>query len=166
MIYVNKATIPDEHAHGTKVFVYPSKEDAARLYDFVKNTLKIDKPVKASQYHCTVIYSSASCGLAERHPIKVPMTGNIYGWRIFESPTLQSKCLVALLSSNEIRTLNRELIDSYGATSNFPTFIPHITVAWGYEGEVPKDVPKGLINFDAYKVAGIDPNWTPADLDK
>jgi 2'-5' RNA ligase len=165
MIYVNKKAMNEEYAAGTKVFVYPSKEDSNRLYTFVHQTLGITakKIVRPDQYHCTVIYSDASCPGAEEADIKLPLVGGVCDWEVFNSPQFGS-CLVAVLNSNDIRALNKQIRDAYGATMRFPTFIPHITVAWGYEGEVPTQLPRFSLLFDAYKVAGIDPNWSPAQL--
>lgn len=166
MIYVNKTAINDEYAYGTKVFVYPSKESSANLRAFVDN-LDITAPilVKANQYHCTVIYSDSSCPGVETMNIRLPMVGGICDYEIFDSPQF-GKCLVGVLNSTDIRELNRQIRETYGATMRFPTFVPHITLAWGYEGDVPKHFPTFSLHFDAYKVAGIDPNWNPNDLKK
>lgn len=165
MIYVNKAIIDNEHTNGTKVFVYPSKSDSDLLYDFVVGAGVKGDLVKASQYHCTVIYSDYACPGVEAMDIELPFTGGIFAWEVFDSPQF-GKCLVGLVNCKEIRALNQEIVDTYGARSRFPTFVPHITIAWGFEGEVPKTVPRFSLQFDAYKVAGIDPHWTPKDLQK
>jgi hypothetical protein len=165
MIYVNKKVIDGEHRAGTKVFVYPSSEDSAKLFDFCRDTLGISavKVVRADQYHSTVIYSTCACPGAESKDIKLPMTGGICDWALWNSPQYGS-CLVGILNSPDIVTLNKEIRDTYGATSTFPTFTPHITIAWGYSGPVPTKLPTFGLLFDAYKVAGIDPNWTPDQL--
>jgi hypothetical protein len=165
MIYVNKSHVDNEHLNGTKVFVYPSKADCQKLFDFVKESGIKGDLVKASQYHCTVIYSDYACPGVEQKDIELPMTGGIFAWEVFDSPQF-GKCLVGLINSSSIRALNREIIETFGARSRFPTFMPHITIAWGFEGEVPKTVPRFSLEFDAYKVAGIDPHWTPSDLKK
>jgi hypothetical protein len=165
MIYVNKTEKADEHFHGTKMFVYPSKSDSQKLWDFITKQGIKGRLVKPSQYHCTVVYSSSPCPGAEKHPIKIPVVGSIYGYRIFAGPL--GRCLVGLLHSPEIRGLNRSIVETFGATSNFPSYIPHLTLAWDVEGDgLPDAVMNETITFDAYKVAGIDPNWTPTDLDK
>jgi hypothetical protein len=167
MIYVNKKHLNDEHAAGTKVFVYPSKESSAQLSAFVKNNLnvKADILVRPDQYHCTVIYSKSACPGAENMDINLPMVGGVQDYEIFESAHY-GKCLVAVLHCQAIRDLNKEIRDTFGAVSDFPTFIPHITLAWGYQGVLPSLLPKFALTFDAYKVAGLDPNWTPNDLKK
>jgi hypothetical protein len=165
MIYVNKNCQDGEHFNGTKVFVYPQKTDSQKLYDFVKAQGVQGDLVKPSQYHCTVIYSDYGCPTVEEKPVHLPMTGGIFEWKVFGSPQF-GKCLVGVLNSAEIRRLNREIVETYGAVSRFPTFVPHITVAWAFEGEVPTELPRFSLLFDAYKVAGIDPHWTPEDLKK
>lgn len=165
MIYVNKKKIDNEHLNGTKVFAYPSKEDSKLLYDFIVGAGVKGDLVKPTQYHCTVIYSDYACPGVETKSIDLPFTGGIFAWEVFDSPQF-GKCLVGLLNSKDLRGLNREIIETFGARSRFPTFVPHITVAWGFEGEIPSSVPRFSLEFDAYKVAGIDPHWTPADLKK
>lgn len=158
MIYVNKKDKINEHQHGTKVFVYPRKEDAKILYQAVVD-MGINKPMDAGEYHVTVIYSSHPCPDAEYHKINLPMVGFINGWEIFESKL--GRCLVALIKSTPIYNLNKELVHDYGATSNFPEYKAHMTVSWHHVGDKPDSFPIQSIIFDAYKVDGLDPNWAP-----
>lgn len=164
MMYVNRTDTDFEYVAGTKVFVYPRPEDAAKLYSFVNNNLGIVSDImpSAEQYHCTVIYSKAACPGIEDMDIDVPMTGGVSGWQIFD--TEFGKCLVALINSSDIYTLNKNITENYGATSEYPGFIPHITVAWNYEGELPTAIPTFGLIFDSYRVGGIDATWTPQNL--
>jgi hypothetical protein len=164
MIYVNTQEALNEHEHGTKVFVYPSKNDSQNLYKFVTEVLRVkaEKVMKPDQYHCTVIYSDHPCPDVEKMHFPMPLVGSIKHWTIFEGAL--GKCLVAELYSPGIVRLNKKIVDEFGATSNFPSFKAHITIAWGYEGDLPTQLPDFAILFDAYKVSGIDPNWSPSKL--
>jgi hypothetical protein len=147
-----------DHSHGTYVNVKPSEADKNKLYDWVVEN-GISKPMDKDDYHTTVIYSKTPCPDVDEYDFDLPITGSICGWKIFES-TL-GRCLVAQVQSEELQVINADLKRDYGATSDFPEYIPHITISWGYEGSIPDNYPAMKITYDKVEVKGLDPNWTP-----
>lgn len=154
-----KQFIANEHATGTYVNAKLSSVDKDALYKWV-NENGISNPLDKSEYHVTIVYSKAPCPDAEDYPFKFPIVGNITGWKIFDANI--GRCLVATIQSEQLDTINSNLINHYGATSDFPTYIPHITVSYDYEGELPTDYPAWQVVFDAVQVKGLDPNWKPS----
>lgn len=148
----------DEHKDGTYVNVKLNELDKDKLYDWVLSH-DISNPLDKDEYHVTVIYSRAPCPEAENYNYELPITGHITGWKIFDAPI--GRCLVAHVDSSKLQTINTELKRDYGATSDFPDYIPHITVSYDYKGELPTEFPDMLVTFDKVQVKGLDPTWRP-----
>jgi len=75
----------------------------------------------------------------------------VKGWEIFGD----DKILVALLTSKSIVALNKDAMEM-GATSDFDSYVPHVSVATGWEGDTPDTFPKFTIEFDEYEVKELD----------
>lgn len=148
----------DKHKDGTYVSMKPSTSVADQLYDWVSNN-GINDPLDKGEYHVTVIYSRAPCPGADNYDFKMPIEGTITGWKIFDAPI--GRCLVAHVQSEQLQTINSDLKVNYGATSDYPEYIPHITVSYNYKGELPQNYPAMKITFDTVEVKGLDPTWRP-----
>jgi hypothetical protein len=148
----------DLHAAGTYVNVKVSAEDQDKLYSWCEEH-GIGPLMDKEDYHATVVYSPTPCPDAKHYDFNLPATANIVGWKAFDSQL--GRCLVAQLQSEDLDKFNADMKNIYGATSNFPSYIPHITVSWGYEGALPENYPAFKITFDKAEVKGIDPNWKP-----
>jgi hypothetical protein len=150
--------INEDHKDGTYVNVKLSSSDKDKLYSWCEEkgiTPLMDK----DSYHATVVYSPTPCPDAKNYNFDLPAIANIVGWKIFQSDL--GKCLVAQLFSEDLNQFNSDMKNIYGATSKFPEYIPHITVSWKYEGNIPDDYPAFSVSFDRAEVKAIDPNWKP-----
>ena len=150
--------IESDHSKGTYVNVKLSDSDKNRLYDWVTKN-GITNPLDKDEYHVTVIYSLTPCPDAAKYDFNLPITGRICGWKIFDAPI--GRCLVAHVESEDLQRINADLKANYGATSTFPEYIPHITVSYNFEGEIPQNYPAQLIVFSQVEVKGLNPDWKP-----
>lgn len=148
----------DEHSKGTYVNVKISDLDKNKLYDWVVGR-GINEPLDKNEYHTTVIYSRTPCPDAANYEYGIPITGNITGWKIFDAGI--GRCLVAFVQSEQLQKINADLQRDYGATSDFPEYLPHITVSYSYIGEIPDDYPAMRITYDQVEVKGLNPDWRP-----
>ena len=59
--------------------------------------------------------------------------------------------------------LNKQLT-AQGATSDYPEYKPHMTIAYNITQEIDHTtlpIPQFQLNFDSVKVAPLDPQFTP-----
>jgi hypothetical protein len=152
----------NEHRDGTYVSATLCDEDKETLYNWVTSN-GISDPLNKDEYHVTVIYSRTPCPEAANYDYNTPITGNITGWKIFEAGI--GRCLVAHIESEQLQTINADLQRNYGATSDFPEYIPHITVSYSYEGTIPDNYPAIKVKFDKVISKGLDVNWRPTKGD-
>lgn len=128
--------------------------DASRkkLHDWLENN-EIENLVDPDEYHVTVTYSRKSVpeisNLAPDLPIKV----KAIGWEKFDG------LLVLKLAKNKLSKVYDQSIE-LGAESDYDEYIPHISVAKGYKGEVPKNIPKFYITLDEFKVEELDVDFS------
>lgn len=94
------------------------------LYEFVKaNNIPLNHAKK--HYHCTLVYSRADFPYV--HSILLNNTrAKAAGWEVFGAG--DNSVLVLRIESRELHERNKELME-LGATSDFPDYKPHITVA-------------------------------------
>ena len=117
------------------------------LQDFMKQFRGRGRLIHAKQYHCTVMYSRVHV-----EPIKIntPISAKAIGYDIFDD-----NLLVIRLHCPQATSIFNELV-SNGATYDFPSYVPHITVAANWKGQVPELVPKNIIWFDSYDYEDLD----------
>lgn len=147
-----------EHKDGTYINVKPTKDNKKELYNWVVDN-EIGNPLNRDEYHVTVIYSRNPCPNAKYYDFNLPIEGKICGWEIFDANI--GRCLVARIESKQLNDINNDLMTKYGATSDFDSYKPHITVSYDYKGDKPKDIPNINFSFDMVEVKGLDTNWRP-----
>lgn len=163
-----------EHSSGTYAALSVSTASQQEIKKFVEQFLEVNDDavlVKPEDYHCTLIYSRHPCPDVKDMDFDLPVEATPVGFDLFESKsdsTKGSMCLVLKLESKELRALEKTCRDDYGATSDFPTYEPHITLVYGYTGEKPdNNVSKRLntIKFDGYDVSPLKKDWNSSDDD-
>jgi 2'-5' RNA ligase len=95
-----------------------------KLYEFIKaNNIPLNHAKK--HYHCTLVYSKSDFPYI--HSILLNNTrARAAGWDVFGVG--DNSVLVLRIESKELHERNKELME-LGATSDFPDYKPHITVA-------------------------------------
>ena len=152
-----------KHKHGTYVAFEMSPESRDLLDNFVEMNLGLTERVDKSTYHITVIYSRSPVPGAEAfRDDNCEMSARAEGYEIF--PTKDSgKCLVMRIVCPSATGLNK-VLDGMGATSDYPEYKPHTTIAYNMTQEIDPHtlpVPQFPIVFNRVKVEPLDPQFTP-----
>lgn len=136
------------HPGGTYSAVIPSRDSVSKLFSFM-NSLDIDNLESGDEYHCTLIYSKNACP---------DITDEDFGLPFEAIPVKFSKfgknddVLVLELFCPDAIRLERIFREKYGATSDFPEYKAHITVAKDFHDATPKIVPEFNIEFTGMMV--------------
>ena len=75
-------------------------------------------------------------------------------------PSLEDKkCLVLKIDQGALHRLNEELMKTYGASTDFPDYKPHITLTYNWSSDkAPVDLIEPIrIKFDSFVVNPIEP---------
>lgn len=165
---MNIATLKEyaKHKDGTYVALEMTDESKQLLDNFVAMNLGLDERVDPSTYHITVIYSRSPVPNAERHPFDMskPVEAHVYGYEVFPTKN-DGKCLVARIHCPTAIHMN-DWLTKNGATSDYDTYKPHITLAYDTEQEIIPEslpVPQFSLWFDTLKVEPLDPLFVPAN---
>ena len=154
------------HKDGTYVALNLSEESKALLDNFVEMNLGLTERVDPSTYHITVIYSRTPVPSAENYKEKhkLPATAMVSGYEIFPTKN-DGLCLVMRLVCPYATELNSQL-GKQGATSDYPEYKPHMTIAYDMTQKVDHEslpIPQFQLVFDEIYVAPLDPLFVPAN---
>jgi 2'-5' RNA ligase len=152
-----------KHKDGTYVSMDLSKGCKDILDHFVETNLGLTERVDKSTYHITIIYSRAPVPSAEQYAgTESVVQARVTGYEVFPTKT-DGKCLVMRLDFPFANLLNKQLT-AQGATSDYPEYKPHMTIAYNITQEIDHTtlpIPQFQLNFDSVKVAPLDPQFTP-----
>ena len=149
---------PDELADAAPRTLYVSRKllNAGDLLTWAQEN-GFKTTLSADDLHVTVTYSRKpvdwfKMGSAWQDEVRV----NAGGARQIER---YGDATVLLFSSNELIWRHEEMIDK-GATWDHPEYQPHVTIAYGFEGEVADIEPyQGELVFGPEIFSEIDENW-------
>jgi hypothetical protein len=117
--------------------------DSARL---IKNFCKLHRiPIGSSDFerrlHSTIIYSRKECPDLEADP-NYEVTATFDGYALFNAggPDGPLTVLVAKLFCPDLEVRHRYLMAAHQATFDFPSFRPHITLSYTFNGDID-DLP-------------------------
>lgn len=137
-----------EHKHGTYAAIYMDQESSDRLQEWCQQH---DIPCQ-DDLHVSLIYSSHPVPeLEEFNNLAVELTASVKGWKM-----LGEKCLTLELESKELHRINKLMMDA-GATSDYPSYIPHTTVDDEYDGDIPDELPDFDLVYNQVSVEPLDP---------
>jgi 2'-5' RNA ligase len=154
-----------KHKDGTYVALNLSKESRDLLDNFVEMNLGLTERVDPSMYHITVIYSRTPVPSAENYLTgnsPLPVEALATGYEVFPTKN-DGQCLVMRLACPYATRLNSEL-GKQGATSDYPEYKPHLTIAYDMAQEInPHNlvIPQFQLVFDKLHVAPLDDDYTP-----
>lgn len=152
-----------KHKDGTYVSMDLSDESRALLDNFVEMSLGLQERVDPSTYHITIIYSRTPVPSAENYTGSVGAdSAKVVGYEVFPTKN-DGKCLVMRLEYPFANLMNKELT-AHGATSDYDSYKPHLTIAYDMQQEVDPStlpVPQFPLKFGKVKVAPLDPQFTP-----
>ena len=151
-----------EHtSSGTYATLVPDDSTKERIYEII-DLLNIPNHVNKNSMHVTVVYSRVVCPTISTAPIVYPITATGSKFDMFKSPD-GNNCLVLLLESELMHELHNHCVTVHGATHDFPSYQPHITLSYDYPfPDMPNptllDYFKNL-TFDRYVVEPLVFEW-------
>jgi 2'-5' RNA ligase len=154
-----------KHKDGTYVSLEMSQESRDLLDNFVEMNLGLSERVDKKTYHITVIYSRTPVPSAEQlmhMNTSIPVEAQAVGYEIFPTKN-DGQCLVMRIICPYATRINSQL-NAAGATSDYPDYKPHITIAYNLKEQVDPNslpVPQFQMIFDKLNVAPLDPEFTP-----
>ena len=149
-----------QHADGTYVSAQLDKASTDDLFAWVKEN-KIPNPYDPNEYHVTIVYSRKGIPEVENYKFDLPIKCEISSFEIFTTQS-NTQCLVAKLSSECLTSIHNDIRKKYGATHDFPSYKPHVTLSYDYgSDEVPKDLPKIPLTFDKVAVKPLNLDYKP-----
>ena len=145
---------------GTYAALHISKPIREKLHIWMEQQ-QIKKLVEATDYHCTVVYSTIAVPEVKNIPIKFPIKAKPKEWKVFGP----DKILVLAVDNKKLFELFDKTIEM-GAKTDYPSYVPHISVATGFDGDMPEDLPDFNIIFDQFRVGTIDEDFSYSDKDE
>lgn len=133
---------------GTYSSLVLSASTQEQLYSFCAG-LEIPNLVEPGEYHCTLIYSKHPCPAVSDEDFALPCEAMAKGYQIFGQ---DEKVLVLELYCPNATRLHQLFREKYGAAHDYPSYVPHITIAHNFTGELPVEIPEFEIVFDGHGV--------------
>jgi len=146
---------------GTYAKLIPTHKTKNQILD-AANKINIENLIGPRSLHTTVIYSRVDCGNIPQAVCDLPIVAHGSHFDLFDNPD-GTKSLVLVLDSSEIHELHSLLKHEYGATHDFPSYQPHVTLSYDYTySTVPsKAILEYLQNleFDKFIVEPLIVDW-------
>lgn len=139
------------HVNGTFVDTNLTETSCDKIYDWcLKHTIPcIDK----DKLHVTLLHSKNPVPkLQELDGYNLSKTARIVEWKMLGT------CLVLMLDSPLTQTIHNFCMKQ-GGSHDYPKYIPHLSICYDYDGELPKQLPNFPIKFDKIRVSELDLNW-------
>lgn len=89
----------------------------------------VENKTSPAEFHVTVAYSRKPISLSALGNLEPPVSVKAKHYSIFHTQTGEN-CLVLEVESPDLTARHREIIDSYGASYDFPDYKPHITLSY------------------------------------
>ena len=101
-------------------------------------------------------YSRRGIPLVTSYDFKLPEDVTIDSWKIFPSQS-GKKCLVLAINSKSLQSTHKDIIKKYGATYDYETYVPHITVSYDYNSDdIPESLPDVKITFSRVNIEPLE----------
>ena len=114
---------------GSYVGVTPAKESKNKIKQLIKQ-LKVDNPIARDKMHCTVIYSRKPISdFTAKGTLDPAIKAIPKSLKIFQTQEGKN-ALVLELDCEELHYRHQSIMKEYGATYDYPEYIPHITLSY------------------------------------
>lgn len=154
--------ISDRGEQGTYAKLVPTHKTKNQILN-AANRINIENLIGPRSLHTTVIYSRKDCGDIPQTVCSLPITAHGSHFDLFGNPD-GTKSLVLVLESEEMQQLHSRLREQYGATHDFPSYQPHVTLSYDYSySTVPsKSIIEYLqdLEFDKFIVEPLILDWS------
>lgn len=153
---------------GTYAGVRFCKNTQQSLMDYMHEA-GIPNMLDKSKLHTTLLYSRVHCPDYQPNE-KVNYVGTPKGFEVWDTESSdgggKSKCLVLKYECPELEKRHKDLRKEHGATHDFPTYNPHITMSYDIGNMKPEsfpDITKFLdkINIVSEYSEDLDLDWSP-----
>lgn len=140
-----------DHKNGTFVDTDLSQESCMNLYNWcIAHNLNCIQPDKL---HVTLLYS--------RKP--VPKLQNLNNYILNKSAKIVEwkklkNALVLMLDFPEAHVIHK-FCKKHGGTHDYNEYVPHITIDYDYNKDIPLELPDFSVNFKNIRVNGLVLNW-------
>ena len=146
-----------DHTNGTYISLYPSNKSLTNINQLITRLNLLD-PILDSKIHTTLVYSRNPMPLTQTHKLKRAVDANVVDFDIW--PDSDKVCLVLKLDSSDCTSLHNFYKEHYGATHDYPTYDPHVTLSYNYQNEpLNFDLIAAYvknIQFDRMKITPLD----------
>ena len=150
---------PVTHNHGTISKLGLSKRSANQLKNWCYNN---DIPcIDGKELHCTLLFSRKPVEkLCRFDGSRILVRAGIKGWKKLGT------ALTLSLDAPHAEHIHRLMIEQ-GGTHDFPDYIAHTTVSYGWESdELPDNIPDFVMEFDRLDVGPIDPRYAEKSINR
>ena len=114
---------------GSYVGVTPSKQSKDNIKKLLKE-LKVENPISRDKMHTTLIYSRKCINnFSPKGKLDPPIIAKPKSFKIFHTKE-EKNALVLELDCQELHDRHNFIMDKYGATYDYPEYIPHITLSY------------------------------------
>lgn len=151
-----------KHKDGTYASMLCSLETKQLLDTFTTQNLGLTDKIDPSTYHTTLIYSRTPVPETENYEFPSSVHANATGYELFDTKQ-GNKCLVLKLNCPVAHDIN-DALNKMGATSDYPSYKPHITICYDYNGKTDISdlpLPNFDIVFDDFEVKPLDDDYVP-----
>lgn len=114
-----------ESAVGTYVAANFS-EDSVKALTKLQEEIGVPNPVSPEDFHTTIVYSRIPI---EWETMDHDVPAKVVGYRVFETGEDHTKCLVLEIDCPSLTERFEESMEK-GASFDFPSYIPHITLSY------------------------------------
>lgn len=146
---------------GTYAKLIPT-DDTREKIALIMTLFNLENYTSPYDLHVTVIYSRKECPTIDESFAALPVTATGKAFSIFTNAD-GGNCLVVELESEGITNLHNSLINEHGATHDYDSYNPHITLSYDYNS---KDVPSTTmlehffnLRFDKFVVVPLHIEW-------
>lgn len=139
------------HPGGTYASIIPSNETKEEIFRFCSD-LGIENLEDPDEYHCTIIYSAKACPKVANEDFKLPCAAIMKNFKVLGE---EKKVLVMELFCPHARWLHDQFMKKHGATHDYDEYIPHITVAKDFTGNIPEGIFDKDIDFNGQTISEL-----------
>ena len=140
---MNHAEVEPQGKNGTYAKLVPSERTRKAVKSII-DQINVENPVSEKDLHVTVIYSRCECQSVENIDPELPIVANGVKFDLFTNAD-GTTSLVLCLDGEELQKLHDTCTEDHGATHDYPTYKPHMTLSYEYNG--PKPPNKSLIEY-------------------
>lgn len=121
---------------GTYAKLVPNEETRNKILIILK-MFNLENHASPHDLHVTVIYSRKECPTLGEASIGLPIVATGKAFSIYPNSD-GGKCLVLELESENLHLLHKQLRTEHGATHDFESYNPHITLSYDFNSS---DIP-------------------------